>query len=217
MIVVTQDEAGRRLAQGLGALVQETPVVVALTPGAARVAGEIARDLGAPLDIMAVCRLQVPGRDRSIFGAVADGATLLLHDRIRELDLPRAYVDELVVLAQREVDRRSRVWRGEAPPVSLNGRTVILADDGQADPVSIVGAATAIREGGAVRLIFAAPTACPETCRGLAGLIDERVLLFGPERTGQTVVCDPRFAQTTRDDVPPILRRSRREFAVTGS
>jgi len=215
MIVVTQEEAGRRLAQGLGALVREPPVVLALTPGAARVGGEIARDLGGTLDVMAVCRLQVPGRDRSTFGAVADGATLLLHDRIAALELPRQYVDLLVELARREVDRRTRLWRGGAAAVPLAGRTVVLADDGCSDPTSVVGAASAIREQGARHVVFAAPTACPETCRGLTGLVDDRLVLFGAEDANQTVVCNPCFAQTTRDDVPAILRRSRPEPALS--
>lgn len=214
MVVLSQEDAGRRLARGLALVVRETPLVLALSPGGASVAGEIARVLCAPLDIIATTRLDVPGRARSTFGAVADGAIVLLHDRIRTLGLPRDYVDGLIELARAEVDRVAAAWRGRESALPLKGRTVVLADDGAADPVLVVGAATALRQAGVAKLFLATPTASAELCQALHGLIDERIMLYEPEGTAATQVRDPSFAQTTEFDVHALVRRSRENAVV---
>jgi predicted phosphoribosyltransferase len=214
MVVLSQEEAGRRLARGLALAVRETPLVLALSPGGARVAGEIARVLGAPLDIIAATRLEVPGRPRSTFGAVADGAIVLLHDRIRTLGLPQDYVDGLIELARAEVDRVAASWRGHESALPLKNRTVILVDDGATDAVLVVGAATALRQSGIARLFFATPTASAELCQALRGVVDERIMLYEPEGPAATQVRDPSFAHTTEFDVHALVRRSRENAVV---
>lgn len=214
MVVLSQEDAGRRLARGLALVLRETPLVLALSPSGARVAGEIARILGAPLDIIATTRLDVPGRARSTFGAVADGAIVLLHDRIQTLGLPQDYVDGLIELARAEVDRVAAAWRGGERALPLEGRTVVLADDGAADPVLVVGAATALRQAGVAGLFLATPTASAELCQALHGLIDERILLYEPEGPAVTQVRDPSFAHTTEFDVHALVRRSREHAVV---
>lgn len=213
MVVLSQEEAGRRLAKGVSLAVREVPLVLALSPGGARVAGEIARVLEAPLDIIATTRLDVPGRPRSTFGAVADGATVLLEDRIHTLGLPRDYVDGLINLARMEVDRVSAAWRGSEKALAVKDRTVVLVDDGASEAVLVVGAATAIRKLGVARLFFATPTATVELCQALAGVVDERIMLYEPECIG-TQVRDPSFAHTTEFDVHALVRRSRANRTV---
>jgi putative phosphoribosyl transferase len=207
--ILTRAEAGRRLATGLAAIVKDTPAVVAISPGGVAVASEIARAFRAPLDVIGVERLEVPGRPRSIFGAVADGAVILLKDRIAALGLPRDYVDALVDLARREVDRLAGAWRGDAPPVPLAGRSVILADDGRSEAVLMAAAARALREAGTTRVVYAAPYAAPELCSALRDCCDERLLLFDAGSPTAAYVVDPSFAQATRFDVRSMVRRSR--------
>jgi putative phosphoribosyl transferase len=214
MVILSQEEAGRRLARGLALVFREAPVVVALSAGGAKVAGEIAHVLGSPLDIIAVTRLEVPGRPRSTFGAVADGAIVLLHERIRALALPQDYVDSLIEMARVEVARVAAAWRGEEQPIPLKGRGVVLADDGRTDAVLVVGAATALRRAGVARLVFATPTACGELCQALEGLVDERILLYEPEGPAATQVQDPSFAHTTEFDVHALVRRSRENRVI---
>jgi len=214
MVILTQEEAGRRLAQGVAALLQEVPVVVAVSAGGVRVAGGVAKVLEGPLDVIGVTRLEVPGRPRSIFGAVADGATILLEARVQELGLPPDYVASLVELAQRDVHRLAAAWRGGEAPVALAGRTVVLVDDGATEAVLVVGAATALREGGVRRLVFTAPSATTELCHALAGIADDRVLLYEQEALQATQVRDPSFAHTTDFDVHALVRRSRQSLAV---
>ena len=125
MLILTRAEAGRRLAVGLGALVQDVPVVVALSAGGARVASEVARALEAPLDVIAVCRLEVPARAPGAFGAVADGWVSPLGTcpsaediaaHLPEIEdrgsyaIPPTSLDELNVIGQL---RRSRLGTGD--------------------------------------------------------------------------------------------------------
>jgi predicted phosphoribosyltransferase len=209
MRTLTRLEAGRRLAVGLGALVKETPVVVAISPGGARVAGEIARAFEAPLDVMAVSRLEVPGRDHSIFGAVADGAAIIISRRVLELGLPHSYVTGLADLARREVDRVACEWRGAAPPIDLTGRVVVLADDGASDAVELAAAARALREKAARQVILATPTITPDLRAALDDCCAHQLVLYEPGVSDPALVCDPDFAQTTRFDVRALVQGSR--------
>ncbi len=214
MTTLTRSEAGRRLAAGLGALVKEVPVVVAISPGGASVASEIARAFDAPLDVIAVSRLEVPGRLHSIFGAVADGAAIVVSRRVLELGLPHAYVDGLVDFARREVDRVASGWRGNAAPLSLSGRTVILADDGGSYAVELAAAAQALRQSGPRRVILAAPCATPEVRAAVEECCDDLLFLHEPGAPDRALVCDPEFRHTTRYDVRAMVRNSRPELEV---
>ncbi|MBK7349242.1 MAG: phosphoribosyltransferase [Gemmatimonadetes bacterium] len=209
MLILTRAEAGRRLAVGLGALVQDVPVVVALSAGGARVASEVARALEAPLDVIAVCRLEVPGRAHGAFGAVADGAVSLESERLRALDLPPDYTERLVAEASRAAERLARSWRGGAAPVPVAGRTVILTDDGLAEAITVIAAARALRDQGAVRVIFAAPSASRDLVRRLDALPAVPVLLYPVEAPAAAMICDPTFEQTTGGEVGSMVRHSR--------
>lgn len=212
MVTLTRIEAGRRLAQGLEPFVTDAQLaVVALSAGGMRVAAEIARQFEAPLDIITACRLEVPGRLHSAFGAVADGSTLTLPDRVSALGLPEDYVAGLVERTRREIEWEASAWRGGAPAVDVTGCTVVLADDGLAEAVLVAAAAQALRAAGAGRVIFVAPSAGGDLCRALERLVDGRVLLVEPGAPVAACPClrDPTFAQTTRLDVHQMVRRSR--------
>ncbi|MFN8645411.1 MAG: phosphoribosyltransferase family protein [Gemmatimonadales bacterium] len=209
MLILTRAETGRRLAVGLGALVQDVPVVVALSAGGARVASEVARALEAPLDVIAVCRLEVPGRPHGAFGAVADGTVSVEPERLRALDLPPDYTERLIAEATRVAEGLARSWRGGAAPVPLAGRAVILADDGLAEAMLVVAAARAFREQGAARVIFAAPHASRELVRRLEALPVTPCLLYPPDAVVAAMICDPTFEQTTGGEVGSMVRHSR--------
>jgi predicted phosphoribosyltransferase len=209
MMTLTRADAGRRLAAGLGALIQETPVIVVLSAGGARVGSEVAGALDAPLDVIAVSRLEVPGRIHATFGAVADGAVLLETDRVRALDLPEDYVAGLVEEARREVQRLSAAWRAGAAEVTVVGRTVVLADDGLGEALAVEAAIRALQESGAARVLFAAPCASRDLQRRLAARRIETVLLFEGDPPTTALICDASFAQTTRGDVGSMVRHSR--------
>jgi predicted phosphoribosyltransferase len=161
---------------------------------------------------MAVSRLEVPGRRRSVFGAVADRAAVVLPERIRQLDLPSDYVYSLIQVARAEVERVTAIRRGSASAIPLEDRPVVLVDDGSADTILLVGALTALRRAGARYLVFAAPFAGVDLYQALHGLVDERVLLNEPG--SPTQVMDPSFSQTTERDVPEFVRHNRESLCV---
>jgi len=214
MVTLSRSDAGRRLALGLAAIVKEPPVVIALSLGGVRVANEIARAFGAPIDVVAGLRLEVPGRCHSTFGAVADGSAVILPERIQTLQLPEDYVDSLVEITRREAERTGRGWRNGAPEVSIEGRLVILADDGMSDGLLVSATTRALREHGARRIVFAAPAVSGELAAVIDRACDDHLLLFPPAPAVETLVCDARFEQTTRADVATMIRQSRADFAV---
>lgn len=211
MKVMSQCEAGQRLARGIALAAREVPLVVAITPGGAAVGAEVATSLGAELDVFTVVRLEVPGRMHSTFGAVADGAVVLLPDRVRELDLPQDYVDALAALARSDVERITHARRGREPAIPLAGRTVALVEDGSADATLMVGALTALRRAGVKRLIVASPEVGPDLRDVLAQVADDQVVL---ERIAAgTQVRDPSFSHTTEHDILDLVRRNRHSSA----
>jgi putative phosphoribosyl transferase len=212
MVTVSREEAGRRLSHGVALILNQTPLVLAVSPGGFKVAAELARQLGAPLDVMAVSRLEVPGRRRSVFGAVADRAAVVLPERIRQLELPSDYVYFLIQVARAEVERVTANRRGSASAIPLDGRPVVLVDDGVTDTILLVGALTALRQAGARTLVFAAPHASVDLYEALNGLVDERVLLNEPGTPAQ--VRDPSFSQTTERDVHEFVRHNRESLCA---
>jgi putative phosphoribosyl transferase len=208
MKVLSQLEAGQRLAQGVALAVKDTPLVIAFTPGGAAVGAELAGILAAPLDMLAVVRLEVPGRMHSTFGAVADGAVVLMTDRVAELGLPPDYVDSLVEMARCDVERITHARRGSEPAIPLDQRTVVLVDDGSADATLALSAATALRRAGVTRLVFAAPQARPDLARAFERVADQMILLEKPGILTQ--VRDPSFCQTTEFDIHELVCRNRK-------
>lgn len=216
--MVTREDAGRRLAAGLGAMLDEPPIVVSLSAGGARVGSEVAHDLEAPLDVIAVCRLEVPGRPHAVFGAIADGAVLLEPERVEALGLPADYVDTLVEEARREAERTCRAWRAGAAEVPVLGQTVVLVDDGLGAALAVEAAIRALQQEGAARVVFAAPWASPDLLQRLACRGIDSVLLYGTAGPAVAMVCDPSFAQTTRLEVGSLVRHSRPDLpAIRGN
>lgn len=214
-MLLTRAEAGRRLAEGLKVVALEgAPVVLAISRSGARVAAEVAQELGAPLDMMCARRLEVPGRPHSMFGAVADGALRLDQAAIARLGLPQDYVEQLSALAMHEAETQTRTSRGVECIVPVEGRVVILVDDGFAEAVLLEAAIGAAREAGAVRVVLATPVLTTAERSTLAGLVNDLLVLYEGDAASQVVVCDTQFAQTTAFDLQNLIERSRRASVV---
>ena len=119
-------EAGRVLAEKLKPLAGNPNVVVlALPRGGVPVAYEIARRLGAPLDVFVVRKLGVPGHEELAMGALASGGVRVLNeDLIRELGIPDRVIEAVTNREENELDRRERAYRGTRPSPDLRGKTV---------------------------------------------------------------------------------------------
>ena len=141
-------------------------VVLALPRGGVPVGYEVAVALGVPLDVFTVRKLGVPGHAELAMGAIASGGVQVLNDEVINWLRPSPDVVEAVARAElAELDRRERLYRGGRPLVPLEGRTVILVDDGLATGSTMRAAVQAVRRLRAGRVIVAAPVGARDTCR----------------------------------------------------
>ncbi len=208
-------EAGRLLAQKLAAYRGRADVLVlALPRGGVPVGYEVARALGAPLDVFVVRKLGVPGHGELAMGAVATGGVRVLNeDVVRALGIPDYVIDAVAAWEERELERRERVYRGDRPPPEVRGRTVILVDDGLATGATMHAAVQALRRRQPARIVVAVPTAAPETCEALRPEVDEIVCAVTPEPFYAVGLWYENFSQTTDEEVRELLAQSASEAA----
>jgi erythromycin esterase-like protein/predicted phosphoribosyltransferase len=202
-------EAGRLLAAKLAAYANRPNVLVlALPRGGVPVAYEVARALGAPLDVFLVRKLGVPGYEELAMGAVATGGVRVLNDQIvRALRIPDYVIDSVAAEEQQELARRERLYRGGRPLPDVRGRTVILVDDGLATGATMHAAVKALRQQQPARIVVAVPTAAPETCEELRSEVDEVICAITPEPFDAVGRWYEDFSQTTDEEVRQLLGR----------
>jgi predicted phosphoribosyltransferase/predicted alpha/beta-hydrolase family hydrolase len=169
-------DAGRRLAERLAPFAGERPIVVALPRGGVPVAVEVARALGAPLDLLAVRKLGAPGNPELAVGAVAeDGTGVLDGDMARRTGMTREILDRTLERESRELRRRTERYRDGRAAMDVRARTVIVVDDGLATGLTDLAAVRALRAAGASRIIVAAPVGSREAVARLFDQADEVV------------------------------------------
>lgn len=212
-------EAGRRLAEALAAhKAAPDTVVLALPRGGVPVAAVVARALDLPLDLMLVRKLGVPGHEELAMGAIASGGVQVMNeDIVRKLRLPPASLEAAVGAEMAELKRREKRYRGEAPPPELQGRTVILIDDGCATGANMRAAVTAARRQGAARVVVAVPVAPPETIEALEALADEVVCPLVPAHFMSIGGHYLRFDQLADEEVTRLLEEVARQRGAASS
>jgi putative phosphoribosyl transferase len=203
-------EAGRYLATKLADYAGRPDVLVLGLPrGGVPVAYEVARALGAPLDVFLVRKLGVPGRKELAFGAIATGGVRLLNaDVVRGLRIPPEVIDQIAAAERAELERREREYRGNRPAPDVRARTVILVDDGLATGASMRAAVAALRQGHPARIVVAVPIAAPSTCEEFQDEVDEVVCARTPEPFYAVGLWYDDFSQTTDEEVRDLLRRA---------
>jgi predicted phosphoribosyltransferase len=203
-------DAGRQLAELLTSHASDPALLVlALPRGGVPVAFEVARALHAPLDVLLVRKLGVPGQQELAMGAIASGGVRILNETVvTSLRIPPATIEEVAAHEEAELARRERQYRDARPWPNLHGRTVMLVDDGLATGATMHAAAIAVRRQEPARLIVAAPVAALETCNALRAVVDEIVCAITPERFHAVGLWYDDFEQTTDDEVRELLARA---------
>lgn len=204
-------DAGRRLAAALAGKVAGDAVVLALPRGGVPVAAEIAKALGAPLDLVLVRKIGTPNEPELAMGAVADASrplTVRNEDVIAALRISEAAFDAARDDELRELARRRAAYLAGRPPVPVAGRVAILVDDGIATGATTRAALRAVRRQAPSRLILAVPVAPPETLAALAGEADEIVCLEQPADLGSIGLSYDDFAQLDDRTVVRLLREN---------
>lgn len=206
MIFRDRREAGRLLAKALIGRLGESPVVLGLARGGMPVAFEVAKALRAALDVLVVRKLGAPFQPELAMGAIAAGGVVVRNEEVLRM-LPEAE-EALHQACQREraeLQRRERAYRGGREPLTLEGREVVLVDDGVATGASVEAAILALRQLGAARIVLAVPVGAPESMHRLRTLADATVCLSEPARFAAVGQAYERFGQTGDEEVQALL------------
>ena len=206
-------DAGRALAADLSAYAgRDDVLVLALPRGGVPVGYEVARALGAPLDVFIVRKLGVPGHEELAMGAIASGGVRVLNeDVVLPLRIPPAVIDAVAAREQTEMERREREYRGDRPPPDVRGRTVILVDDGLATGATMRAAAGALRLMGPARVVIGVPVSAEESCEEFRDQVDDIVCTLTPAPFYGVGMWYDDFSQTSDAEVRELLARARAE------
>jgi len=208
-------DAGQQLAQHLKAYANRSDVLVlALPRGGLPVGFEVARALNVPLDVFVVRKLGVPGHEELAMGAIATGGVRVLNEEVAEVLGPfaDAIIDYVTAQEQKELERRERLYRDDRPPPDVQGRTVILVDDGLATGSTMRAAVAALKQQHPARIVVAVPTAAPETCDELRHEVDELVCVITPDPFFAVGLWYEDFSQMDDEEVRAWLQRAAREL-----
>jgi len=200
-------EAGRVLAADLAGYEGRTDLIVlALPRGGVPVGHEVARALGAPLDVFLVRKLGLPGHEELAMGAIASGDIRLINEEVvRAYDVSDADIEAVTAVEQRELERRERIYRDNRPLPPLRDRTVILVDDGLATGATMRVAVLALRQESPSRIVVAVPVAAADTCDEFRTLVDDVVCAETPSPFYAVGLWYEDFAQTTDEEVHDLL------------
>jgi putative phosphoribosyl transferase len=183
--------------------------VLGLPRGGVPIAYEIARTLEAPLDLMLVRKLGLPGQEELAMGAIAMGGIRVLNAEVVEgLGVPAAVIDKVAAAELRELQRRERAYRGDRPVPDLAGQCVILVDDGLATGATMRAAIAAVRRHTPACVVVAVPVAPAATVVSLLQEADDVVCPATPEPFFGIGQWYEDFAQVTDEEVCQLLERA---------
>jgi putative phosphoribosyl transferase len=204
-------EAGRMLAEALVPLGLTDAVVLALPRGGVPVGFEVAKALGAPLDILLVRKIGAPRHEEYGIGALVDGASpqiVIDEAAARMVGATPEYIEREISRQLAEIERRRAAYRS-GPPVPLAGRTLVVVDDGIATGGTVKAALQALAKVGAKRIVLAVPVAPADSLRELESLCDKVVCLMTPEPFYAVGAHYADFTQTGDEEVIELLEQAR--------
>jgi len=199
-------EAGRALAGALSGWTGNPDVLVlALPRGGVPVAWEVARALGAPLDVMVVRKLGYPGHEEYAMGAIASGGVRVMNEDPASLPVSEHAIAAAVTRERVELERREQLYRAGRPAPVLRDRVLILVDDGLATGATMKAAVLAARAGDPRRIVVAVPVASRQAAQIAGTVADELVCLHMPEHFRAVSVWYRDFNQTGDEEVCRLL------------
>lgn len=203
-------DAGKQLAEKLSEYEgQDDVIVLGLPRGGVPVAFEVAKALNVPLDVFIVRKLGVPGQPELAMGAIASGDIQVMNDSVvRRAGISEAQIEEVSQQEKEELKKREKAYRGARPDIDLQGKTVLLVDDGLATGASMRAAISALREHDPEKIIVAVPTAPPDTCQEFEPEVDQIICLHTPTPFWGVGGSYQNFSQTTNKEVRELLNRA---------
>jgi putative phosphoribosyl transferase len=209
-------EAGQFLAENLSFYANRDDVIVLGLPrGGVPVAAEVAKRLNAPLDVFVVRKLGLPGHPELAMGAIAsDGVRVFNGEVVNALRIPDEVIDAVSTEEFVELERREKAYRAGLPSLDVEGKTVIVVDDGIATGSTMLAAVSALRQLSAARIVVAAPVIAASACREIQRQADEVVAVMIPERFYAVGQWYEDFSQTSDEEVRDLLAQAVRRQPV---
>lgn len=202
-----RDEAGALLASKLMAYTNKPDVIVlALPRGGVPVGAQVAKKLKVPFDVFVVRKLGLPGRPELAMGAIASGGVRVLNgDVVNALRIRDEVINAVTAEEYQELKRREQSYREDLPPPEVEGKTVIIVDDGIATGSTMVAAISALRQLNAGRVVVATPTVARSTYDYLRRNADDVVAVIVPEEFFDVGQWYEDFSQTSDEEVHRLL------------
>lgn len=178
LVFLDRDDAGLRLAQALEKFRGKDAIVLAIPSGGVPVGLAVSSRLELPFDLLVIRKIPVPGNPESGFGAVSlEGDLVLNEPMVRMLGLSQAEIEDLAEPVKKELETRNRVFRESRPWPNIEGRIVIIVDDGLASGYTMMTTVRAVQRRMPSQVVVAVPTAAASTIRQLAAEVDLIVCL----------------------------------------
>lgn len=210
MLFADREDAGQQLAEALRHLERESPVVLGLPRGGVPVAFQVAQMLGAQLDVIVVRKLGVPHHEEVAFGAIGEGGVRVINeDVVSHLRAGKQDLAAVERVEAAELVRRAQTYRAGRPRTPLEGRTVIVVDDGVATGATAEAACQVVRAQNPARLLAAVPVAPPDAVARLRQCADEVVCLSTPRLFFAVGEWYRDFSQTSDEEVVSLLAQAR--------
>jgi predicted phosphoribosyltransferase len=209
-------EAGEFLAETLITYANRNDVIVlALPRGGVPVAAEVAKKLNAPLDVFVVRKLGLPGHPELAMGAIASGGVRVFNGQVvNAMRIPDDVIDTVSADELIELQRREKLYRANLPPLEVEGKTIIVVDDGIATGSTMLAAVSALRQLNASRIVVAAPVIAASTYDGLRRTADAVAAVMVPENFYAVGQWYAEFAQTSDEEVRSLLAEAGRRQLV---
>lgn len=213
-----RSEAGRKLAEKLSLYKGQGDVVVlALPRGGVPVGYEIATYLGVPMDVLIARKLGAPGQPELGIGAIAPGGIRVLDDRlIRLLGVSKEYIEKVSQEEAQELQRRTQEYRDGRPDIPLEGKTVIIVDDGLATGVTARAAVESVRRRNPKKIILAIPVCASQAIPFMRSLVDELVCLLTPSELGAVGLWYSDFRQISDEEVKRLIESTQEQAQSKG-
>jgi len=206
-------DAGQYLAGQLAQYAGRSDVLVLGLPrGGVTVAFEVAQRLKAPLDVLLVRKLGVPGEKELAMGAIASGGVRVIHENlVRSFQIPQRIVDAVAAEEEVELKRREKLYLNRDARYEIEGKTVILVDDGIATGFTMRAAIEVLKKQKPARLIVAVPFASPTVHEEIADQVDEMVVCHSMDNFSSVGMAYENFSQVTDEEVIRLLEKAHEE------
>jgi putative phosphoribosyl transferase len=202
-------DAGRQLAERLKEYQNRKGVVVLALPRGGAVTGkEIARAIEAPLDVLIVRKLGFPGQEELAMGAISETGAIVFNQRVISHGVSEKYIEDAISVQKKEIERRISLYRGGRRLGSLDGKTIILVDDGAATGATMKAAIATLKEEKITRLVIAIPVSPQDTAEEFREVADELVCLYTPEDFMAVGNYYQDFTQVNDKEVAELLKES---------